>query len=610
MAEVAQAVVPPPPLMKRKTPSQLRGEQLKRRVTVEQAQASTKFENMNMVDAGTLKSEGLKSTRFVEKRLDEVYQARKPTSKLDLLSQKTSFKETHVSKVGVGLKSSFSSKVTLKSHQELNSKSEAVANAEDSIPGQRQSLKNDNQNKFRSVTELSLGFDKFQEQNSVDVDKAFKGLAAREASGSCSPPSSAGKSGDVNSTSLGNFCSEILIPGRKVPLDFTLKTAIRIVSSSPVDRLHRLLMCGAYNGMTPLAFQSGYFGNNDNSPTSKSPAVAEPCSLHSWIYPQSSLPPSVISMLSSSNGGSEIDFLDKRQLAWEDSFRSLYYMLRKSICNIFYVCTSQFVVMFTAADGMGKEKRTCNAYISQSTRGLRSLLREHDISYSMPFCSSEVEQISREDLFELFEIEKQNLGQAKRISSMPDVDSSPKSLLALTGNESAHGLYDFLLNYRSLMRMLSGMDVPVLCAPFPFLNAALSSPEVKCKEIKRVDALPSKEPSTKDGSIDSPKGSVCYSIELRGAYLPPWVVSSVCSAMCSDGKSFEASFTIEPNSMGLNAALEVGKKSENDETRGESNEAEFTFGVPATVIKPEMRTACLKGLKYVNGSQVASLSPL
>ena len=32
----------------------------------------------------------------------------------------------------------------------------------------------------------------------------------------------------------------------------------------------------------------------------------------------------------------ETDFLIKRQVAWEDSFRSLYYMLRKNICNIFY----------------------------------------------------------------------------------------------------------------------------------------------------------------------------------------------------------------------------------------------------------------------------------
>lgn len=41
------------------------------------------------------------------------------------------------------------------------------------------------------------------------------------------------------------------------------------------------------------------------------------------------------------------------------------------------VCTSQFVVMFTGGDGSGKSKCSSNAYISQSTRGLRSLLREH-----------------------------------------------------------------------------------------------------------------------------------------------------------------------------------------------------------------------------------------
>lgn len=41
------------------------------------------------------------------------------------------------------------------------------------------------------------------------------------------------------------------------------------------------------------------------------------------------------------------------------------------------VCTSQFVVMFTGIDESGKTKSTCGAYISRSTRGLRSLLREH-----------------------------------------------------------------------------------------------------------------------------------------------------------------------------------------------------------------------------------------
>lgn len=43
----------------------------------------------------------------------------------------------------------------------------------------------------------------------------------------------------------------------------------------------------------------------------------------------------------------------------------------------FVVCTSHFVVMFNCGDGLGRTKRLCNAYISRSTRGLRSLLREH-----------------------------------------------------------------------------------------------------------------------------------------------------------------------------------------------------------------------------------------
>eukprot|EP00261_Vitis_vinifera_P034273 XP_019075516.1 PREDICTED: uncharacterized protein LOC100245124 [Vitis vinifera] len=42
-------------------------------------------------------------------------------------------------------------------------------------------------------------------------------------------------------------------------------------------------------------------------------------------------------------------------------------------------------------DGSGGKKQFSNAYISQSTRGLRSLLREHDVCFSMPLCRSKVE---------------------------------------------------------------------------------------------------------------------------------------------------------------------------------------------------------------------------
>uniref|UniRef100_A0A7N0VJQ5 Uncharacterized protein n=1 Tax=Kalanchoe fedtschenkoi TaxID=63787 RepID=A0A7N0VJQ5_KALFE len=59
-----------------------------------------------------------------------------------------------------------------------------------------------------------------------------------------------------------------------------------------------------------------------------------------------------------------------------------------------------------------------------------------------------MEEATVEDLVELSEIEKQNLGQTRRLSSSSDVDGTPQSLLAFGGSQNVHGLYDFMLNYR------------------------------------------------------------------------------------------------------------------------------------------------------------------
>jgi len=67
-------------------------------------------------------------------------------------------------------------------------------------------------------------------------DFVLKGLVARETSASCSPPNVSGMSGDVKSSSLAKFCSEVHLAGGKVPLDLTLKTALRVVSSYPINR--------------------------------------------------------------------------------------------------------------------------------------------------------------------------------------------------------------------------------------------------------------------------------------------------------------------------------------------------------------------------------------
>uniref|UniRef100_F6GWC8 Uncharacterized protein n=1 Tax=Vitis vinifera TaxID=29760 RepID=F6GWC8_VITVI len=97
----------------------------------------------------------------------------------------------------------------------------------------------------------------------------------------------------------------------------------------------------------------------------------------------------------------------------------------------------------------------------------------------MPLCRSKVEQVTTEDLVEFSEIEKHKLGQTRRLGSISDVDNSPQSLLSFSGNKDVHALYDFMLNYRSFLTSLTSVDVPLLCSPVPFQNAALSAPETK-----------------------------------------------------------------------------------------------------------------------------------
>ncbi|XP_020960130.1 protein downstream neighbor of Son-like isoform X2 [Arachis ipaensis] len=198
------------------------------------------------------------------------------------------------------------------------------------------------------------------------MGKALKGLAAFEPQASSGLAADSSEKCDLSSNFTGNFMSECQVPGQKAPLDLTLKTSIRVVSSSSVNWIHRSAVCGT------MPFFQHCFSTNQNMTGSQGFK-----GLHSWMYPQSVLPPSLISALSSPTADGELDFLSKRQSAWEESFRDLYYMLRKNICGLFYVCTSQFVVMFIGGDGSGSSKYSCNAYMSQSTRGLRSLLKEH-----------------------------------------------------------------------------------------------------------------------------------------------------------------------------------------------------------------------------------------
>ncbi|KAF5197884.1 downstream neighbor of Son [Thalictrum thalictroides] len=616
--------------MKRKTPSELRDEQLKRRACpakVDEPSASSSCsEKNNGGIVSNKKPDTSKIPRYIDTRVDDVYPARKPSNRLILLNRKENVKNVPANEQGVNMKnSSINSIVDSKSQPELTSSDTTpVLNASDK-DGSAQTgsiTRKCSQNTIHKVSNVSLGIEKSSGSKitkAITNMEALKTLGVREPLSVSHPHNeSSARSGDLPSFSPGSLSMELSIPGRKIPLDFTLKTTMKLISSYSVKWCHRLINSSKFNGMTHSTSPVGCFENqNTLLLEDNSAAVALfSQSLHSWRYPQSSLPPSIISALTVSSAQGDMDFLLKRQLGWQDSFRNLYYMLRNNMCNIFYVCTPQFVVLFIGSDCTGKKKRTCNAYVSQSTRGLRSLLREHDISFSMPLCDSEAELASAEDMVELSEIENNSLGQARRLGSMLDVkDNSPQSLLAFSGNAIVHGLYDFLLNYRSFLSSLVGMDVPTLCAPILFRNASISVPEVKCKEMKMTNSLASlsRGPHLEDSeSTKDSSAGVCYSIEIKDVILPPWVICGICASMGSEGRSFEASFTTEPASLGLNVALDtVFPKSdtERDTSKG-LQENSLIFGIPEAVTSRSLRSAALRGLKYSDRSYTACLLPV
>lgn len=562
--------------IKRKTPSELRGEQLKRKRTMDLVDESLlpKLDSMqgsNGVPCELTKANLSKNPRYIETCMDDLFPSRKNSQRLRMLSGKRNVTENVTADHTDSLKdSSVSIKFAAERQPQCSSPKDSHTSARSTkdvrIAQSYSTTKKCNGSTFRSVTELSLGGQKLSDF-STDMDKTFKGLAAGVPPGISAPAKSF--EGNTNLASA-KFCSEFHVPGLNIPLDLTLKTSMRVVSSSSVNWFHRWMSCGTLNGIEQfnpkavwsadqkMTCLSGHSSTSQNSSTG---------TLYYWVHPQCSLPTSVITALTSSvEGEGQMDFLSKRQLAWETSFRSLYLLLRKNISNIFYVCTRQFVAMFTSGNDSMESTGVCNAYLSQSTRTLRSLLKEQDILFTMPLCHTKVEQDTAEDLFELSDIERHSMGTSKRTIFVSDVDNSPESLLVFSGNINVHGLYDFLLNYRFLLTSLTSNDVPLLYSPVPFENAALSAPEVKCKEVRRVDNLPfplKKESSTSSEPPPPYQGldSTCYySIEIKDAYLPPWTIKSVCDALaCNGGGDFEASFLTEPMSAGLNVVLEMEK---------------------------------------------------
>lgn len=64
-------------------------------------------------------------------------------------------------------------------------------------------------------------------------------------------------------------------------------------------------------------------------------------------------------------------------------------------------------------------------------------------------------------------------------------------------------------------------------------------------ELKRADHISAsdKGSTVRDGeTADGLPSGFSSSLEIKDAYIPPWIISGICSLMCSEENRFEARY--------------------------------------------------------------------
>ncbi|XP_047362353.1 uncharacterized protein LOC124954073 isoform X3 [Vespa velutina] len=309
-----------------------------------------------------------------------------------------------------------------------------------------------------------------------------------------------------------NACvPEVEVPkGEKyVPIDWTLKTKMRFMSSKPFPWNSKLKTSEEASGTTSFV-RCLDIGQKETTLDTSPNARFHQCCLV-WQHP--SLPwlelfPRSAGKVSASLGSNSAVannqlIRDALYREWCDSFRSLFHLLRARQCPYFYVCTNNFTVLFRAAGICGLSEM--HALLTPTTRGFRQALKQEEIEYTMPLkkehkrpsdptdsgcetldsSSSALiindEEDEAQDKWlqslgvENSEIRKINSSQARMIlEKESEMDSMKQSLVFVKGVE-AQALFNLLINCKSAITTtgaLAGVP-PTLLAPMAFHGATL-----------------------------------------------------------------------------------------------------------------------------------------
>ncbi|GAQ78870.1 hypothetical protein KFL_000200220 [Klebsormidium nitens] len=324
------------------------------------------------------------------------------------------------------------------------------------------------------------------------------------------------------------------------PMDWSLKTSARFSSTTSFN------WCLDADAQDECSSLRSSAANERSCPDSQASTsgrgsadgAAFRAALHSWSYPESSLPPIILQAVQNwlqKPAGQDARFWTQREASWQESLRSLYLMLRTRMCPVFYCRYPQYVAMFMGPGIGGHGERECCAYITRSTRGMRDLFKEQGIQFVMPLYKAKKEAFNEDTDRQFAELAEEEPWKVQHEDPASAVDSTPQSLLFFEGADAVHGLYDTLLNHREFFPSNTLTDAPPLISPVPFANAALKTPRAMTRKMKQAN------------------GSVGYSLELTDALVAPWIISRVCEALKQSSlKALDASFVTDPLSHCLN----------------------------------------------------------
>lgn len=414
----------------------------------------------------------------------------------------------------------------------------------------------------------------------------------------------------IDEASEVNIEIEKRIPTPYLPIDWSIKSRLRFLCRSQIPGCN-LKTNQEASGLT--SFVRCIDPTNTTAGLDISPGSRFHQSTFYWQYPN--LPwltmyPRNAKVNHGFNIGEEEGKALQRE--WKDAFRSLFQMIRSRQCPYFYVCANTFTVLFRAA-GVGGMAET-HAFLTPTSRGLRTALRSEDIEFTMPLKKSgnetnrsidstkspntsvsnssedvqgeKEEESSDEDEekwlaslgMEAEQIKRINETYVRRIQNKECEDDFSEQSICLIEGVDCQAFFNFLLNTKSAVAKVGRLAniPPTLLAPVAFQAASLRQLALRSSKV-RLDGV--------DYS----------SMEIKGTILPH-CLPYISHLLAEIKDCYSTTITSYPATIGFNKASDKILDNLNKENLRSTSDLVFgrenlsDCGLPAYIVEAMCRT--------------------